>query len=47
MRNRLVHEYWAIDLDEVWDIATKDSAVLISQLAALGVTVEKESSSAQ
>ena len=35
MRNRLVHAYFAIDLDRVWDTATVAMPVLVGQLEAL------------
>ena len=35
MRNRLVHAYFAIDLDRVWDTATMAMPVLVSQLEAM------------
>jgi uncharacterized protein with HEPN domain len=35
MRNRLVHEYFAIRLDVVWQTIQEDIAALIAQLDAL------------
>ncbi len=35
MRNRLVHDYSNIDLDEVWDVVSEDVPALISQLEGL------------
>ncbi len=35
MRNRLVHAYYAIDLDVVWDTIHKDLPWLIAQLEPL------------
>lgn len=40
MRNRLVHVYWDIDLEEVWSASTIHAPFLSSQIEALGVTVE-------
>ncbi len=33
MRNRLVHAYFAIDLEIIWHTATEDLPVIIDQLA--------------
>ena len=41
MRDKLVHQYDAVDLDEVWKTTTKDVAPLISFLEPL-VPQEKE-----
>jgi uncharacterized protein with HEPN domain len=35
MRNRLIHEYFRIDLSIVWDVITNDIDTLISQLEPL------------
>jgi uncharacterized protein with HEPN domain len=35
MRDKLIHQYDAVDLDEVWETATKDIAPLISFLEPL------------
>jgi len=35
MRNRLVHEYFGIDEDIVWDTVTKDLHILIEELAII------------
>jgi uncharacterized protein with HEPN domain len=35
MRNRLVHHYFRIDLDLVWDVIRNDLPVLISALEAM------------
>jgi uncharacterized protein with HEPN domain len=35
MRHRLVHEYHRLDLDRVWDTATRDMEPLIAALEAL------------
>jgi len=32
MRNRLIHAYFEIDLDAVWDTVTEDIPVLIVEL---------------
>jgi uncharacterized protein with HEPN domain len=32
MRNRLVHAYWKVDLDVVWEAATEDLPTLITAL---------------
>ena len=40
MRHRLVHEYFHIDLERVWDVVQKDIPVLSAQLNPL---VPKES----
>ena len=37
MRNRLVHGYDDVDLDEVWATATKDVPSLLRTLARLDV----------
>jgi uncharacterized protein with HEPN domain len=38
MRNRLIHAYYDIDLDRVWDTVLDDLPILVSQLeAALSV----------
>ena len=41
MRDKLIHQYDAVDLDEVWKTVTKDIAPLISFLDGL-VPQEKE-----
>jgi uncharacterized protein with HEPN domain len=41
MRDKLIHQYDAVDLDEVWKTMTKDIAPLISFLEPL-VTQERE-----
>lgn len=41
MRDKLIHQYDAVDLDEVWKTVTKDIAPLISFLERL-VPQEKE-----
>jgi uncharacterized protein with HEPN domain len=35
MRNRVIHQYFRIDLEIVWDIVEKDIPALITQLEAL------------
>jgi len=35
MRNRMVHEYFRIDLDIVWDTVQKEIPALITQLEAI------------
>ena len=35
MRNRLVHEYFRIDLGKVWEVVEKDLPALIPLLEAL------------
>lgn len=35
MRNRIVHAYFEIDMDVVWQTVTQDIPVLISQLEAV------------
>ncbi len=35
MRNRLIHAYFSIDLDIVWDTVTNDLAPLIEQLESV------------
>ena len=35
MRNRVVHDYMHVDLDIVWDVATKELAPLVTQLEQL------------
>ncbi|MBM3299135.1 MAG: DUF86 domain-containing protein [Deltaproteobacteria bacterium] len=42
MRDRLIHEYFRVDLDQVWDTARKDLPELIAQIEPL-VPPEKES----
>ncbi|MFH1422026.1 MAG: DUF86 domain-containing protein [Planctomycetota bacterium] len=32
MRNRLIHAYYEIDLDRVWDTVTTDLPLLVTQL---------------
>ena len=41
MRNQLVHVYFDLDLDVVWDTLSKDLPVLISQLESL-ISAEPE-----
>jgi len=35
MRNRLIHAYYAINLDVVWSTSTEDIPMLIAELQAL------------
>jgi uncharacterized protein with HEPN domain len=35
MRNRLVHGYFDVDLDEVWSTITRDLPILIAQIEPL------------
>jgi uncharacterized protein with HEPN domain len=35
MRNRLIHEYFDVRLDAVWETIQRDVPVLISQLEAI------------
>ena len=35
MRNRLIHAYFDVDPDIVWDTATKDLPLLVDELAGL------------
>lgn len=35
MRNRLIHAYFDINLDEVWDTATGDLPALAHELVAI------------
>ena len=32
MRNIVIHQYWEVDLDVVWEIATQDIPVLVKEL---------------
>lgn len=41
MRNRLIHDYFTVDLNHVWDTVTLDLAELIPQLERLVEDVEK------
>lgn len=41
MRNRLIHDYFRVDLDIVWDTVTLDLPALIPQLERLVEDVEK------
>jgi uncharacterized protein with HEPN domain len=41
MRNRLVHLYFDIDLDQVWKALTEDLPALVNQLQEM---LEKDSS---
>ena len=34
MRNVVVHQYWEVDLDVVWEAATEDVPVLVKKLNA-------------
>lgn len=40
MRNRLVHAYFDIDLDRVWDTVTADLPPLIAELEQIIGSVE-------
>ena len=35
MRNFVVHQYWEVDLDVVWEAATEDIPSLVKKLAAM------------
>src|ERR1051325_11448539 len=35
LRNLIVHEYWRIDLDRVWDIVTRDIPDLLTALSRI------------
>lgn len=32
MRNIVIHQYWDVDLDVVWEVATRDIPALVRQL---------------
>ncbi len=38
MRNRLIHVYFDIDLDRVWDTVTDDLPQLIEVLQCIGIS---------
>lgn len=40
MRNRLVHAYFEIDMDRVWDTITDDLPRLVTQLEGIDLTEE-------
>lgn len=42
MRNRLIHGYFDIDLDRVWDTVTDDLPPLIAALERIGLDEEPE-----
>jgi uncharacterized protein with HEPN domain len=35
MRNRLIHEYFRVDTDKVWEVAKKDMAALVALIEPL------------
>jgi len=35
MRNRLIHGYWQVDIDRLWDTVTSDLPVLMEEVARL------------
>ncbi|MBI5561992.1 MAG: DUF86 domain-containing protein [Deltaproteobacteria bacterium] len=41
MRNRLIHAYFDVDLDIVWDTAAKDIPLLIAELERIVATIVK------
>lgn len=43
MRNRLIHGYFEIDMDRVWDTITDDLPDLVQQLEAIDLTDDGES----
>ena len=45
MRNRLIHAYFDIDLDRVWDTVIDDIPTLVEQLEAILPPGEKEGNS--
>jgi uncharacterized protein with HEPN domain len=43
MRNVVIHQYWEIKLDVVWEAATRDVPALVKKLRAVNDVVEERS----
>jgi uncharacterized protein with HEPN domain len=43
MRDKLIHDYFDVDLDTVWETATKDIPLLIPNIAAIITKMSKNS----